>query len=138
TWVQYKFYLTPPSGHPSPNIRRGEGGEVLVYWTQLKFAIYALPQGYPAMTQGNNLVYGYLFSFANNEVLISLDQLEDYHPQKPMSENLYNRKQLEVFDLENNSLGLAWVYLMTFEKICQLKGTPQIDGWWSGRIIHNY
>ncbi|MEA5599163.1 gamma-glutamylcyclotransferase family protein [Rivularia sp. UHCC 0363] len=93
--------------------------------------LYALPQGYPAMTQGNNLVYGYLLSFANNEVLSSLDELEDYHPQKPLSENLYNRKQVELFDLNNNSLGLAWVYLMSFDKVCQLKGTPQIYGWWS-------
>ncbi|MEB3217962.1 MAG: gamma-glutamylcyclotransferase [Nostocales cyanobacterium 94392] len=99
--------------------------------------LYALPQGYPAITQGNNFVYGYLLSFANNEVLNNLDQLEDYHPQKPMSENLYNRKEVEVFDLENNSLGLAWVYFMSFDQICQLKATPQTDGWWSGRIIHN-
>ncbi|MBE9216047.1 gamma-glutamylcyclotransferase [Plectonema cf. radiosum LEGE 06105] len=99
--------------------------------------LYALPQGYPAITQGNNFVYGYLLSFANNEVLNNLDQLEDYHPQKPMSENLYNRKEVEVFDLENHSLGLAWVYFMTIEQICQLKGTPQIDGWWSAEEIKN-
>jgi len=95
--------------------------------------LYALPQGYPAMTQGSNLVYGYLLLFANNEVLNNLDQLEDYHPQKSMSENLYNRKEVEVFDLENNSLGVAWVYFMSFDQISQLKGTPQFDGWWSAQ-----
>lgn len=100
--------------------------------------LYTLPQGYPAMTQGNNLVYGYLLSFAANEVLDSLDELEDYHPHRPIVENLYNRKQVEIFNLENNSLGLAWVYLMSFDQICQLKGTPQTDGLWSGKGVNGY
>jgi len=100
--------------------------------------LYSLPQGYPAMTTGNDKVYGYLLSFNNSEVLSSLDELEDYHPQRPSKENLYNRTQVEICDLENNSLGLAWVYLMSFMMIFQLKGTPQIDGWWSGKGIGNW
>ena len=99
--------------------------------------LYALPQGYPAMTVGNNLVRGYLLSFATNEVLSRLDELEDYHPQRLNSENLYDRKQIEVFDRENNSLGLAWAYLMSFDKVHQLKGTPQTDGLWSGKEINS-
>ena len=99
--------------------------------------LYSLPQGYPAMTTGNDKVYGYLLSFNNSEVLSSLDELEDYHPQRPSKENLYNRTQVEIFDLENNSLGLAWAYLMSFMMILKLKGTPQIDGWWSGKGIGN-
>ena len=98
-------------------------------WTRGE--LYALPQGYPAMTQGNNLVYGYLLSFTNSEILSSLDELEDYDPQKHVSENLYNRTQVEIFDLENNSLGFARVYFMSFVKVRQLKGTPQTDGLWS-------
>ena len=86
--------------------------------------LYALPQGYPAMTTGNDLVYGYLLSFANSEILNSLDELEDYHPQRLAWENLYNRTQVEIFDLESNSLGLAWVYFMNSTKIHQVKGTP--------------
>jgi gamma-glutamylcyclotransferase (GGCT)/AIG2-like uncharacterized protein YtfP len=66
--------------------------------------LYALPQGYPAMTQGNNSVYGYLLSFKDSKVLNNLDELEDYHPQRVASENLYNRTQVEIFDLENNSV----------------------------------
>ena len=96
--------------------------------------LYSLPQGYPAMTTGNDKVYGYLLSFNNSEVLSSLDELEDYQPQRPSKDNLYNRTQVEIFDLENNSLGLAWAYLMSFMIILQLKGTPQSDGWWSGKV----
>lgn len=100
-------------------------------WTRGE--LFALPQGYPAMTQGNNLVYGYLLSFSDSEILSNLDELEDYQPQRNVSENLYNRTQVEIFDLENISLGFAWVYLMSFIKVRQLKGTPQIDGLWSGK-----
>ena len=97
--------------------------------------LYSLPQGYPAMTTGNDKVYGYLLSFANAEVLSSLDELEGYHPQRPNQENFYNRTQVEIFDLENNSLGLAWVYLMSLMMIFQFKGTLQTDGWWSGNPV---
>lgn len=104
-------------------------------WTRGE--LYALPQGYPAMTQGSNSVYGYLLSFNDSKVLNNLDQLEDYHPQRLASENLYNRTQIEIFDLESNSLGLAWVYLMSSAKVYQLKATPQTDGLWSGKGVNN-
>ena len=100
--------------------------------------LYALPQGYPAAIQGNNFVYGYLVSFSTSEVLSHLDRLEDYHPQRPISENLYNRKQVEIYDLNNNSLGLAWVYFMSLAMVHTLKGTPQTDGWWSGKGVKSY
>ena len=100
--------------------------------------LYALPQGYPAATQGNSLVYGYLLSFSTSEVLSNLDELEDYHPQRPISENLYNRKQVVIYDLNNNSLGFAWVYFMSLAMVNQLKGTPQTDGWWSGQRVNIY
>ena len=93
--------------------------------------LYSLPQGYPAMTTGNDKIYGYLLSFNNSHILSSLDELEDYNPQRPDKENLYNRMEVEIFDLENNSLGVAWTYFMNFMMIFQLKGTPQTDGWWS-------
>ncbi|MEM6752945.1 MAG: gamma-glutamylcyclotransferase [Cyanobacteria bacterium P01_C01_bin.38] len=96
--------------------------------------LYSLPQGYPAMATGNDKVYGYLLSFNNPQVLSSLDELEDYHPQRPDKENLYNRNQVEIFDLEHNSLGVAWAYFMSLMIILQLKGTPQSDGWWSGKV----
>jgi len=101
-------------------------------WTRGE--LYSLPQGYPAMATGNDQVCGYLLSFNNPDVLSSLDELEDYHPQRPSKENLYNRMEVEIFDLENNSLGFAWTYFMNFMMIFQLKGTPQTDGWWSGKV----
>jgi gamma-glutamylcyclotransferase (GGCT)/AIG2-like uncharacterized protein YtfP len=54
--------------------------------------LFALPMGYPAMTLGHSLVYGYLLTFLEQKVLNNLDILEDYQPSRQMSENLYNRQ----------------------------------------------
>jgi gamma-glutamylcyclotransferase (GGCT)/AIG2-like uncharacterized protein YtfP len=102
--------------------------------------LFALPMGYPAMTQGDSLVYGYLLTFVDAKVLNNLDILEDYQPSRQMSENLYNRQEVEIYDLEGRSLDIAWVYLMTPNQITQLKGSLQRDGWWSGcglRVEHS-
>jgi gamma-glutamylcyclotransferase (GGCT)/AIG2-like uncharacterized protein YtfP len=94
--------------------------------------LFALPMGYPAMTLGDSLVYGYLLTFAA-ATLNKLDILEDYQSSRQMSENLYNRQEVEIYDLQGRSLGMAWVYLMTPQTIYQLKGSlVQRDGWWSG------
>jgi gamma-glutamylcyclotransferase (GGCT)/AIG2-like uncharacterized protein YtfP len=94
--------------------------------------LFALPMGYPAMTPGQNQVHGYLLCFSNLEVLSALDYLEDYQSNRPMLENLYNRQQVEVYDLQGESLGWAWAYFMTLELVGKFKGILQVDGWWSG------
>ncbi|KYC39340.1 hypothetical protein WA1_31900 [Scytonema hofmannii PCC 7110] len=93
--------------------------------------LFALPMGYPAMALGDHSVRGYLLSFADSQVLIDLDELEDYHPARDESENLYNRQQIEVHDLQGHSLGWAWVYVMKEELATQLGGIFLPDGWWS-------
>ncbi|MDZ7956874.1 MAG: gamma-glutamylcyclotransferase [Aulosira sp. DedQUE10] len=94
--------------------------------------LFALPMGYPAMTLEDSQVQGYLLSFPDSEVLSQLDELEDYQPHRQMSENLYNRQQIEIYDLQGLSLGLAWVYIMSPDRVKQLKATPQAYGWWTG------
>ncbi len=97
--------------------------------------LFALPMGYPAMTPGNSLVHGYLLSFTNLDVLKALDELEDYHPARAASENLYNRKEIETHEPQGNALGWAWVYIMTEERALRLGGVHLPDGWWSGSEI---
>ena len=116
--------------------------------------LFALPQGYPAMIKGDSQVYGYLLTFAQGEALTELDELEDYHPSRQNSENLYNREQIEIFTLESKieipslnqeswnqalpekvNLTLAWVYLMSENQVNQLNGVPKTNGWWSGNNI---
>ncbi|NJL60905.1 MAG: gamma-glutamylcyclotransferase [Methylacidiphilales bacterium] len=116
--------------------------------------LFALPQGYPAMIKGDNQVYGYLLTFAHTEALTELDELEDYHPSRHDSENLYNREQIEIFTLETKieipsinqasrnqvvsgkaNLHIAWVYLMSENQVHQFKGILKNNGWWSGKNI---
>jgi gamma-glutamylcyclotransferase (GGCT)/AIG2-like uncharacterized protein YtfP len=91
--------------------------------------LFALPMGYPAMISGNSSVKGYLLSFPDASILESLDELEDYQSTRPNSENLYNRYEIEVFDLESNSLGFAWAYFMTLEKVLKFGGIAQLEGY---------
>ncbi|PAX55239.1 gamma-glutamylcyclotransferase family protein [Brunnivagina elsteri] len=116
--------------------------------------LFALPQEYPAMIKGDNQVYGYLLTFAHTEALNELDELEDYHPSRHNSENLYNREQIEIFTLESKievpslnqessnqvlsgkvNLSIAWVYLMSENQVYRFKGIPKNNGWWSGNNI---
>lgn len=101
---------------------------------QRAFAIgklFNLPMGYPAMMLGEGQVQGYLLSFTNSGAFRELDNLEDYRPSRQISENLYNRQYIEIFDLQGLSLSWAWAYFMIPERVFQLGGVPQSDGWWS-------
>ena len=89
--------------------------------------------GYPAVILGDQRIYGYLLSFPDASILDSLDKLEDYQSNRAASENLYNRYEIEVFDLEGNSLGFAWAYFMTSLQVSKFGGIAQIDGCWSGK-----
>ncbi|MFM7407105.1 MAG: gamma-glutamylcyclotransferase [Cuspidothrix sp.] len=93
--------------------------------------IYALPMGYPAMTPGEGKVEGYLLTFPDSSYLRTLDDLEDYQANRRQSKNLYNRHYIEVYNLNGSSLGFAWVYFMTSEKIYQLGGV-MLNGCWTG------
>lgn len=93
--------------------------------------LFHLPAfGYPAMTTGYTRVQGYVLSFADADVLHKLDQLEDYDPQRLPEENLYDRKQIETYNLDGRSQGIAWAYFMTSERVEGLGGIFIPSGWW--------
>ena len=87
-----------------------------------KGQLYHLLPGYPAMTRGNNRVEGYLLSFSDGSILQSLDNLEDYCETRASELNDYYRQQLPIYSLSDQSLGMAWCYLMTPEKIGEFQG----------------
>ena len=93
--------------------------------------LFHLSLGYPAMTLGDGKVYGYLLTFINSDILMLLDELEDYEPNRSPLENEYNRQVLEICDLEGRMLGSAWTYLMTDEQIQHHRGIPVTSGSWS-------
>jgi gamma-glutamylcyclotransferase (GGCT)/AIG2-like uncharacterized protein YtfP len=94
--------------------------------------LYHLSLGYPAITPGESKVQGFLLTFADPYILRYLDELEDYEQNRRPEENEYNRQQIEIYDLEGRSLGLAWVYLMTSEQVQRLNGVLIPSGWWNG------
>jgi gamma-glutamylcyclotransferase (GGCT)/AIG2-like uncharacterized protein YtfP len=96
-------------------------------WGQL----YHLTLGYPALTTGNDKVTGFLLTFADKEILKSLDELEDYCPQRSPQENEYQRQKIPVYDLAGQSLGKAWGYVMALEKVQQFGGVLVPSGWWT-------
>lgn len=96
-----------------------------------KGQLFSLPLGYPAMTQGNSTIQGFLLSFSTPEILNQLDWLEDYDPQRPAVENEYYRRAIEIYDLNHAQIGTAWAYLMTLEQVKALGGKLLTNGWWS-------
>ncbi len=101
--------------------------------------LYHLPFGYPALTPGNTPVQGFLLYFSNSNILVSLDELEDYHPDRPIEANEYFRTQTDVFEPEANRnliaprrLGQAWLYQMRPALINQLSGIWLPEGNWTG------
>jgi len=95
--------------------------------------LFDLPAGYPAMTKGEGIVHGFLLSFNDISVLAALDELEDYHPERPDTENEYQRQCIEVLTPNHQPLGVAWAYLMSIEQATQLGGILIRNGKWSAR-----
>ena len=100
--------------------------------------LYHLSLGYPAMTEGDKKIEGYLLTFSDASILTNLDELEDYHRDRSPDLNEYYRQQVSVYNLADNFLGLAWSYFMNLEKIRQLKGIPLNSGAWHSKLIINY
>jgi gamma-glutamylcyclotransferase (GGCT)/AIG2-like uncharacterized protein YtfP len=92
--------------------------------------LFSLPAGYPAMTSGDCPVHGFLLSFASSTILDDLDRLEDYQSDRPCHQNEYNRQLIPTFTPDGRSLGLAWVYVMTLDRVSDRGGVWLPDGWW--------
>lgn len=95
--------------------------------------IYHLAPGYPGMTVGNNKVKGYLLSFSDSKILDYLDYLENYSENRATKLNDYYRQQIPVYSLSDESLGTAWCYLMTLEKVNLLRGKLLSSHNWHSR-----
>jgi len=95
--------------------------------------LYALNIGYPAMTVGDTQVTGVLLTFSDETILSDIDDLEDYDPTRPASENLYQRESISLYMPSGEFLGEAWGYRMTFWRVQQLGGIFLSSGCWRGR-----
>jgi gamma-glutamylcyclotransferase (GGCT)/AIG2-like uncharacterized protein YtfP len=109
-------------------------GKVLTYQDAIAYGqLYHLQaRGYPAMMTGEGTVYGVLLTFRDTKPLSNLDYLEDYLPDRAPEENEYQRQEIEIFDLDFQSLGYAWAYLMLPDRVQSLGGIPLPKGVWPG------
>ncbi|MGK7921721.1 MAG: gamma-glutamylcyclotransferase [Trichodesmium sp.] len=98
-----------------------------------KGLLYELPIGYPAMTIGDRIVHGFVLSFKNPEILLDLDNLEDYHSERPPEMNEYQRQKIQVFTSNGQNFGMVWSYLMLPEKVKLLNGKNLPSGFWTGK-----
>jgi len=113
------------------NYKRYCAGQVAAETSAIAYGqLFALPAGYPAMTPGDNVVQGFLLEFTNPAILTILDRLEDYDPNRPSNQNLYDRQEIQVFTPDKEPLGTAWVYLMTVEQAHHYGGVLLPSGWW--------
>jgi len=118
-------YGSLKQGFPNHNrIFVGTDIKITPAWTYGK--LYDL--GYfPALTDGNNKVYGELIEFDNPEILQRVDYLEgfrgDNHPH-----NYYERRMVDVF-VGGNKVK-AWVYVLSDEQVKRYDGNIINNGIW--------
>lgn len=73
---------------------------------------------------------GCLLTLKDEAALAGFDHLEGYNPEGPPEENDYERPWIEVFSLEGDSLGQAWAYVMSEERIEEHRGKRVENGEW--------
>ena len=103
--------------------------EAIAYGT-----LFDLPMGYPAMTAGNQPIYGSVLYMDNPSILPILDDLDDYDPERPSYKNEYIRQEIEVFDYQGLSQGYVWAYVMDLDKALDLGGTILPQGLWQSTL----
>jgi gamma-glutamylcyclotransferase (GGCT)/AIG2-like uncharacterized protein YtfP len=92
-------------------------------------------RGYPAMTAGNRKIRGFLLTFVDEFALATIDQLEDFAPQRSPEDNEYNRQKIPVFDFTDCWLAEAWGYVMSSERVQELGGILIPSGCWQQDYI---
>jgi len=82
---------------------------------------------FPALTEGNNKVYGELIEFDDPEILMKIDMLEGYRG-KESSFNFYERREMQVFSDKEEFT--AWAYFLRKYKVIDADGELITSGIW--------
>jgi len=108
-----------------------EGRVEVVGRARIRGRLYDLPVGYPGVwLEGPGWVRGVVLDLAGPGVLRGIDGLEGFDPEGPVEENEYERRRVEAFDEEGNSLGLVWAYGMSPGRIAGEGGSLVENGVW--------
>jgi gamma-glutamylcyclotransferase (GGCT)/AIG2-like uncharacterized protein YtfP len=101
---------------------------------QVQGRLYALNLGYPALGQGEDWVQGVLLRSRDLNLLSRLDRLEDFQAGRSPELNEYNREWAEIWDVQGQSLGRAWVYRMAIARIQAHQGIYLPNAEWSSQL----
>jgi gamma-glutamylcyclotransferase (GGCT)/AIG2-like uncharacterized protein YtfP len=116
------------------NFNRYCGTEVAnIYRAYIYGELYDLPSlGYPGAIHGTSKVEGFVLQFANPQILMALDILEDYEPQRDPAANDYNREAIAAYGSDRVVNPAVWAYFMNPELVRRSGGIRIADGWWQG------
>ncbi|TVP81206.1 MAG: gamma-glutamylcyclotransferase [Puniceicoccaceae bacterium] len=118
-----------PGGHYWPQYCEGKVARQQP--AKIRGELYDLHVGYPGLRlQGQAWVYGYCLELKDPAHLDSLDYLEGYAPNRPESENEYNRIRVPCFDLEDQPIGQVWAYEITPSAFAKNQTTHIQNGNW--------
>ena len=118
-----------PGGHYWPQFCEGKVAHHRP--AKIQGALYDLHVGYPGLClQGQDWVHGYLLELKDSVHLDGLDYLEGYAPNRPESENEYNRVRVPCYDEAGAPLGEVWAYEITATALAKHDTTYIEDGNW--------
>ncbi len=89
--------------------------------------LYHLPQGYPALVEGDKAIKGEVMELVDRGILEKLDRLEGFVEGR--TDNLYERA-IRTVVLENGAIVECWVYLFCDEAYADSSGIEIPDGDW--------
>ncbi|HEY8422748.1 MAG TPA: gamma-glutamylcyclotransferase family protein [Thermoclostridium sp.] len=89
--------------------------------------LYHLPEGYPALIPGNEKIEGEIMEPVDENLLKSLDKLEDYDECR--SNNLYNRELRSILTEDGEDV-LCWIYVYADAAYAKENGIHVPDGNW--------
>jgi len=90
--------------------------------------LYHLPEGYPALLPGYEMIAGEIVAPVDDNLLKSLDRLEGYYG-KESRRNLYVRELRSIFTEDGEELD-CWIYIYTNEKHAKKNGILVPGGNW--------
>jgi gamma-glutamylcyclotransferase (GGCT)/AIG2-like uncharacterized protein YtfP len=125
----FAYGTLKPGGHYWPEFC--EGKVISQHSAKIRGQLYDLHVGYPGLLlRKDGWVHGYILEFGKNRDLDCLDYLEGYAPNRPESQNEYNRLTVTCYDLNEKALGVAWTYEMTAATFAKHQVTRIKSGNW--------
>jgi len=89
--------------------------------------LYHLPEGYPALIQGNEIVEGEIMEPVDENLLKQLDRLEGYDSRR--SNNLYFRELRSILTDSGEKMS-CWIYVYADERYAKENGSLVPNGNW--------